>query len=130
MQSDDMGLVKRLRDHEGLGAALAHDRGQTGRYISAVMDEAAAAIERLVAERDEAESVQKRMAKDWLDFCEAMGVRFDTHEAVAYSLGAEWSKLEAQRDKLKEALTEIAASQHGSDGWVAQRARQALKDAP
>jgi len=51
--TDTKELRERLRRHEGIGAALAHDRGQTGRFVAAVMDEAASAIERLEAQRDQ-----------------------------------------------------------------------------
>jgi hypothetical protein len=155
MQSDDLGLVERLK----AGAIVF--AGKDLPYASDTMSQAAAAIERLVAERDEA-----RREAEWWKKCDWWeGGQHDYHRSRATRLEAGLLKLrpgdgtdterlaaieqetglsftpklkthlephpaEAQRDKLKEAMTEIAASQHGSDGWVAQRARQALKDAP
>lgn len=46
-------LVERLRAHEGIGAAMAPTHG-TGRYVCAIMDEAASALQFLKAERDAA----------------------------------------------------------------------------
>lgn len=55
-QGDDLepvadDLVERLRAHEGIGAAMAPTHG-TGRYVCAIMDEAASALQSLKAERD------------------------------------------------------------------------------
>lgn len=104
-------LKERLRRHEGVGAALAHDRGQTGRFVSAIMDEAASEIERLeaanaalMAERSNLIAT-KRQQIERLE----VGVKEMTEAANDYAHQAARSELraraaEAQRDKLKEAL--------------------------
>lgn len=42
-------------------------------------------------ERDRQAAVRDRMAEDWCDFCEAIGVDVDTHEAVAEAVMANFS---------------------------------------
>lgn len=70
--------------------------------------EAATLIRSLRDEWDAAERCRSLMAKDWLDFCDSMGVAFDTQEAVAADLRAIISNAERERDAAREALMPFA----------------------
>jgi hypothetical protein len=88
--SDEMGLVARLKvDAEYLGR-----RAGSSPVIAKDCAEAAAAIERLVAESDEARAEVERLTP--------LAVAYDYLESPARADIAE-----AQRDKLKEALAEL-----------------------
>ena len=71
----------------------------------------AAAIASQQAALAESERVQSLMAKDWLAFCESMGVQFDTQEAVAYDL-------QARTSILCEALEPFAEPHAMGDNYV------------
>ncbi len=64
--------------------------------------------ERLKELADERESTRERMASDWFDFCEAMGVTPDAHEAIAYKLQAKISNLQHDINEQRDALQKIA----------------------
>jgi len=139
MQSDDLGLVERLRRGP---VAYTSAGGPVYNGADPLMDEAAAAIERLVAERDEADNALVDKYRD-----PRTGV-FSFPGDVAKII-ARLEAVEAQRDKLKEALKPFAEAAESIDDtvpdraemWEApaamettagdfRRARQSLKDAP
>lgn len=111
-QGDDLepvadDLVERLRAHEGIGAAMAPTHG-TGRYVCAIMDEAASALQSLKAERDaalEAEDEAKdcfwAIYPEWMEFT---GGGIST-EAARTKLAAENATLKREIAGLREALT-------------------------
>ena len=139
MQSDDLGLVDRLRRGHVADTSAG---GPVYNGADPLMDEAAAAIERLVAERDEADNALVDKYRD-----PRTGV-FSFPGDVAKII-ARLEAVEAQRDKLKEALKPFAEAAESIDDtvpdraemWEApaamettagdfRRARQSLKDAP
>lgn len=74
-----------------------------------------APADNLVERLRDAERVREQMARDWSQFCEAMGVRFDTQEAVASELDARAASLlsraqsaEARVKVLEEAVRPFA----------------------
>jgi len=97
MQSDDLGLVERLK----AGAIVF--AGKDLPYASDTMSQAAAAIERLVAERDEAREALRPFAAEKLPSSKATEIAYNE-----FGLRCLMSPLAIAR----------------------QRARQALKDAP
>lgn len=153
MQSDDLGLVERLRygvrhmpkmafegskeaaDFRALGDSILANEGDV-HLANLTMSQAAAAIERLVAERDEARRVRR-----WN--IDEMGGTLHVCRGEHDGDDCEWESFvpadhlraaEAQRDKLKMALRQIADLDEVESAldpeWTINRARQALKDAP
>lgn len=100
MQSDDLGLVPVawiVHDDPELGDYLTRSKTAaeaSGRAVSPLYD--AAAIERLVAERDEAAKTRDAGREVWLILQQSMDTVVKRLDAV-----------EAQRDKLKEALARM-----------------------
>lgn len=112
MQSDDLGLVARLRGEiefvQGDAAAWGVDAyGDLPRTLALLSEAAAAleakdaAIERLVAERDEA-------LAEWANTTSALDSMHQNRDAIQRHYNectVRAEAAEAQRDKLKEALT-------------------------
>lgn len=71
--------------------------------------------ERLEADRQERVEQCERMANDWAEFCETMGVTWDAQEAVAAKLEARGSKQRALIETLTAALE---ASVTAIDDWL------------
>lgn len=133
MQSDDQGLVAKLRKKR----MRVHDLSGVGWEDDPDCHAAAAAIERLVAERDEARAEVARYwtsadMTPWVNLAEEKGLghfgkklkgmfnRAMTAEAASRSY-AEALRQIADLDEVESAL---------DPEWTINRARQALKDAP
>jgi hypothetical protein len=125
MQSDDQGLVRY--------GVVAHDDGSDrmepvarGQWVRA--DEAAATIERLVAERDEAQALVRRQA----EHVAKMGKRIHNQRVA---LRDNWQIIEmragyARRWPLQSRLLADWVKLANRARTAEDRARQALKDAP
>lgn len=148
MPIDELGLVAKLKQSAKSGYGLelttpdderAEYWGNVARRLRLECAEAAAAIERLLAERDEA----NRQIGMWQ-------VSYTNAQDRGDAWMADAKAAEAQRDKLKEALTKIDAAFQNAVrgngnferdlGWTGSNdnmgeifawfARQALKDTP
>ena len=155
MQSDDLGLVERLRRGP---VAYTSAGGPVYNGADPLMDEAAAAIERLVADRDEARELAERLKLEAqghaMEARTANSTNYEIYQVVSGAKGerGNWHGATPVRERfaaLTEALTPFAAEKLPSSkateiaynefglrclmsplAIARQRARQALKDAP
>jgi len=111
MQSDDLGLVERLNDEAERLSGHSIDRGNVDAGIASnLASEAAAAIERRVAERDEAREALKPFAalytesmRDYPDGTAKQG-RPDDRQAWGFNnANLMWGDFRRARQALKDA---------------------------
>lgn len=85
-----------------------------------------AEITKLKAALAEEKARADRMANDWFEFCEAIGVDPDTQEAVAYELNAKIGNAEADIAEVTKERDEVEGAR--AEQWRLRREAEASRD--